>query len=509
MIPAGKAFLRFATLLAGSWGALTSVTTLTSKLPNGREHLLKACLIAWASLAATLFDCSCQKQDRRELLPIVYKGLKLPLSESGQELSANYNSLTQKIDGNTDSNRDGTINHHDRDGRIQSEELFEEVFTHRERYLSIIRRLDRAGLEDPFQITPELKQHVQRILRGNNPKTQLEKAVFLFRSIIPPTNCFELGQRRYSGLSESEGGLEIRFYDSRKAPLRIRYGSPLPKEIVAAPREERVADCLEYSHLLTVLLRITGIKAHTKGAPEHAYVVALLEGEHYRLDPALLLFRRDKSSASSDKESIALHYSNEGVTFTEQNKLQKAIRYFNRALEMKPNYAEVLVNKGIALRRQGKLEEAMRYYNWALQINPVDVKAWSNKGIVLGRQGKLEEAMRCYDKALAIEPSYHKAWNNKGIAFYYQGRLREAIAHYDQAIECKPDYVKAWTNKGIALARQDRLEQAIKCFDKALSKEPDNAAVWYNRGAALRRQGQLADAEKSFEKFRRLRLAQT
>ena len=68
---------------------------------------------------------------------------------------------------------------------------------------------------------------------------------------------------------------------------------------------------------------------------------------------------------------------------------------------------------GVTLQDQGKLEEAIEAYNKALAIKPDYAEAHSNMGVTLQDQGKLEEAIEAYNKALAIKPDYaeaHTTW---------------------------------------------------------------------------------------------------
>ena len=51
-------------------------------------------------------------------------------------------------------------------------------------------------------------------------------------------------------------------------------------------------------------------------------------------------------------------------------KLEEAIEAYNKALSIKPDYAEAYNNMGNALKEQGKLEEAIEAYNKALSIKP-------------------------------------------------------------------------------------------------------------------------------------------
>ena len=98
-----------------------------------------------------------------------------------------------------------------------------------------------------------------------------------------------------------------------------------------------------------------------------------------------------------------------GFTLQEQGKLEEAIEAYNKALAIKPDYAQAYYNLGNALHEQGKLEEAIEAYNKALAIKPDYAQAYYNMGITLQEQGKLEEAIEAYNKSLAIKPDYAAA----------------------------------------------------------------------------------------------------
>ena len=123
-----------------------------------------------------------------------------------------------------------------------------------------------------------------------------------------------------------------------------------------------------------------------------------------------------------------------------------AIEAYNKALVIKPDYAEAYINLGSALKEQGKLEEAIEAYNKALAIKPGHAEAYYNMGITLQEQGKLEEAIEAYNKALAIKPDYAQAYNDMGNALQEQGKLEEAIEAYNKALAIKPDYAEVWNN---------------------------------------------------------------
>ena len=48
-----------------------------------------------------------------------------------------------------------------------------------------------------------------------------------------------------------------------------------------------------------------------------------------------------------------------GTALKDQGKLEEAIASYNKALSLKPDYAEAYHNMGVTLQDQGKLEEAI------------------------------------------------------------------------------------------------------------------------------------------------------
>ena len=583
--------------MSRAWRALflASCTTLACHKgapPARQAEKPKAALCPGGSLSDALFG-----------------GLGLPCPKAGKKLASDYNSLTMKVDGNVGKKNDF----------VEAEELFEEVFNHRPAYRPVIQDLHRAGLEDPFEERAEIKDFVLQLFKKFQPQTELDKAILLFRAVIPPSQSFTVNGVSYRGLTIKEGGLALPLDFGLLAPLRRKYGDLLPKELIGSPPPDRVAACLEYSHLLVSLLRAAGFEAHTNGktVPSHAYTIANLRGQKYKLDavktvvarrnllkilgetdaswqaffinpneeiltfvPTVeekirrmikdpikrakiltvfqqsqqLTFEPTATGAGTDRESIALHYNNEGASLAEQGKIPEALDAVNKALEIDPNCAAAWNCKGATLQRQGKLTEALEAVNkaleidpnfaaaWngkgvvllkrenlsealgaldkALEINPNDAEAWSNKGAVLfaqgkrpealeawrnkgvalAKQGKFIEALEAFNKVLEINPNYAEAWRGKGIVLAKQGKLTEALEAYNKALEINPNYADAWNNKGVVLAKQGKFPEALEAFNKALEINPNYADAWNNKGGGLVAQGKLPEAFEAYNK---------
>jgi len=208
----------------------------------------------------------------------------------------------------------------------------------------------------------------------------------------------------------------------------------------------------------------------------------------------------DANKAISIKPDYAQAYYNMGNALQRQHKLEEAIEAYKKAIAIKPDYADAYNNMGNALKSQCKPEEAIDAYSKVLSIKPDYADAFYNIGIALKEQNKLEEAIDAYSKALAIKPDDADAYYNMGIALKEQNKLEEAIDAYNKALAIKHNFIEAYYNMGIALQELNKLEEAIEAYNNVLVIKPDYAEVFSNMGNALKDQGKLEEAIEAYKK---------
>jgi len=80
-----------------------------------------------------------------------------------------------------------------------------------------------------------------------------------------------------------------------------------------------------------------------------------------------------------------------------------------------------------------KYKKAIKVYEKAIEITPESADDWYKKGLAFHDSGKYEEAIKAYDKAIEINPEYADVWYNKGFDLYELGKYEEATKSYDKA----------------------------------------------------------------------------
>jgi serine/threonine protein kinase len=191
---------------------------------------------------------------------------------------------------------------------------------------------------------------------------------------------------------------------------------------------------------------------------------------------------------------------NKGVVLAKMGRDEEALKCYAKAVEINPNSADAWYNCGLSYQNQGSLENALNSYDRALELSQLFEAAWLNKGVILRRMRRAQEAIECYDRVLAINAQSPVAWYNKGFALSQLGRTQEELACYDKALSINPQYTEVWLNRGVALRKQNRLIEALVCYDKVLERHPRHPDAWYNKGVVLRKMGQKRESQEAFQK---------
>jgi Flp pilus assembly protein TadD len=233
-------------------------------------------------------------------------------------------------------------------------------------------------------------------------------------------------------------------------------------------------------------------------------VVSLLVPNFEIMTSAVVKWLPPLSVWSCMKSYQAEAHNSSGAAFVEKGRTDEAIRQYQEALRLKPDYAAAHNNFGIALFSKGQMDEAISQFQEALRLKPDNAEAHNSLGVVLVRKGQTDEAIRSYQEALRLNPDYADAHYNLGLAFSRRGQTDEAIREYEEALRLKPDNAEAHHILGIALGKKDQLGEALNHFQEAVRLKPDYAEAHYHLGLTLGASGQTDEAIRQFEEALRL-----
>jgi len=136
----------------------------------------------------------------------------------------------------------------------------------------------------------------------------------------------------------------------------------------------------------------------------------------------------------TSSEEARINY-NKGVACFKNNDLDNAVKYYEKAISIDPNYVDAYDNLGLVFRHQGNLEKAEFYYKKSIEIYPNGYVAHQNLAIVYGLKKLYDKALKEYKTMIKIDPDDPEGYY--GIANYYMtiGKNELALENAKKALK--------------------------------------------------------------------------
>ncbi|MDR1985261.1 MAG: tetratricopeptide repeat protein [Prevotellaceae bacterium] len=140
----------------------------------------------------------------------------------------------------------------------------------------------------------------------------------------------------------------------------------------------------------------------------------------------------------------AEEYFTKGYNAVEKRFYQLAIEYYQKAVDINPNYEAVYFSLGGTYMLLKNYHEAILCFQKALEFDPNNFVAYSNLGLSYNELNHHHEAIQCYQKAIDIDPNYAIAYINMGTAYAELGKKKEKIKYYQKAAQLGDEGAQNW-----------------------------------------------------------------
>ena len=220
---------------------------------------------------------------------------------------------------------------------------------------------------------------------------------------------------------------------------------------------------------------------------------------HHRQGEINLAMDRYTEVLQRDPENAdALYYV--AVVACQEKQFEQGVALARRALSLGARQARVHNLLGQALDRLGEKLEALKSFDAALAIDPNFAAAHGNRANILADAGLADAALQSFDRALALQPDALPDWINRGNLLIELGRLDEALANFDKAHAIAPADTTVMVNRANVLTRLGRLADALADYDRAVALEPKFVQAHLHRGLALKYLGRFDEARAAMER---------
>lgn len=164
----------------------------------------------------------------------------------------------------------------------------------------------------------------------------------------------------------------------------------------------------------------------------------------------------------------------------------------------------VIFNQGQDAQEKGEYETALKLYDQALKIIPEFPEAEYQKATIYLSLKKLNEAEQSFRKAIELRPDWTLPMANLGLILVRKSQFEEAEKLLTQSILLDElnfiAYVGLTELRLKTNAQANTLNELLVKLSKLTSKQRPSAAIWAARGAIERKLGDVKSAKRSFRK---------
>ena len=217
------------------------------------------------------------------------------------------------------------------------------------------------------------------------------------------------------------------------------------------------------------------------------------------MEDSLQLYKKHPKSANLVNIIGAINF--------QLRKKNNAIKYYEKALSINPNFIEALYNLGVALNSMHRAQEALKFLNRANKANPNSFLILHAIGLSYKKLKNSTIAVQFFQKSLEIKSNHVPTLNELGIIYSHLGKNQKALKYFRKILEIDP--LSAKTHRHISLITDYTIEKTHILELKALLEKKlstrDEAQIRYAYFRALSAKGEVSDAYNNLNRSNALR----
>ena len=175
-------------------------------------------------------------------------------------------------------------------------------------------------------------------------------------------------------------------------------------------------------------------------------------------------------------------YDDLGAWYRNKGQYTQAIEYFDKALELDPQFGSVLNRVAYCYAGLGNFEKAIEYLKRYASVSPGDANPFDSMGDIYFKMGQTEEAISKYEEALTVKPDFQSS-PKLAVLLALKEEYHDAMKWIVHYIATAPsDYIKAeaYLYEAIYLYWLGRVDSCFNTVQKLkVFAEPHEIALWF------------------------------
>jgi len=184
---------------------------------------------------------------------------------------------------------------------------------------------------------------------------------------------------------------------------------------------------------------------------------------------------------------LALEYEN-------VHDYQNAIKSLEKLLETSPDNESAIYEIAYCYERIGNFDKCIEFYTRYIDNNPYSFTAWYNLGNIYFLKNNIEKALWAYDYSVIINSEFSSAHFNMGNTYMQINEYQKALESYAKCVEIDGDDALTLSYLAEAYERLERYDEAIEIYEKSKAINDEIAEPWLGIGIIKELTGNRTEA---------------
>lgn len=191
-------------------------------------------------------------------------------------------------------------------------------------------------------------------------------------------------------------------------------------------------------------------------------------------------------------------YRNLGITFFNLDDYEKAEIQFSKSLELSPDDSICLQYRGMNLFLLGKTMEAYKILKSIKDENVYISDYYYYMGWCELEFEQYPDALISFSQGIEADPEDEAMLCGHGWAQMYLGNDSDAQYDFEQSILLDSTYTEAWLGLGTVSYYLGKYDKSIFEMEKVIALDPKDSEAWFYKGSALYEKELYKEASEAF-----------
>lgn len=171
----------------------------------------------------------------------------------------------------------------------------------------------------------------------------------------------------------------------------------------------------------------------------------------------------------------------------QQGQFERALQESFNNIEAHPDEVENYINSGVLLAEAGEVEKAERFFQRALTIKPDNGVIYYNLANVYFNEDRFQEAAKLYQEALSHHVDHKDTHYMLGLSLIQLDAKKQALPYLMRAAELDAQFedLEVQFQFALLMCELEMFDQAIPILNQILERDPQHADAQYNLTLAL------------------------